>query len=145
MTISDKAKEKVAAVLKEGECAIDATLGNGWDTLFLAQCVGENGRVFGFDVQEAALMATGKRLAKVEAAERCELFLSGHEEMGEKVSCPVGAVMFNLGYLPYAGEKIITKGATTKTALQAAVDLLRVGGVVTVICYLGHPGGREEA
>ena len=145
MTISDRAKEKISTVLREGEQAVDATLGNGWDTVFLAQCVGASGRVFGFDVQEAALHATQKRLAKAEVSERCKLFLLGHEKMADKVSGPLGAVMFNLGYLPYAGEPVITQAETTKLALGSALTLLRLGGVVTVICYVGHVGGREEA
>ena len=145
MTISDLAKERVAEVIVSGDRAVDATMGNGWDTLFLAEMVGEEGRVFGFDVQEAALVSTRKKLVKAELLERCELFERGHEEMAKVVPDGVGAVMFNLGYLPYADKEITTRRETTSRALAAAAMLLRAGGILTVICYRGHPGGQEEA
>ena len=65
--------------------------------------------------------------------------------MGEVVPQGVGAVMFNLGYLPYAEKEITTDRETTLQALEAAARLVRAGGMVTVICYRGHPGGQEEA
>lgn len=145
MTISDQAKERVAAVLLPGDAAVDATMGNGWDLLFLAEQVGADGRVFGFDVQSEALAATRKRLQKAEVLERCELHQMGHENMGEVVPVGVGAVMFNLGYLPYAGREVVTLRETTLQALGTAVRLLKRGGILTVICYRGHPGGAEEA
>ena len=145
MTISDLAKERVAQVIVPGDRAVDATMGNGWDTLFLAEMVGEEGRVFGFDVQAAAVVSTRKKLVKAELLERCELFERGHEEMAEVVPDEVGAVMFNLGYLPYAEKEVTTRRETTLKALEVAARLLRAGGILTVICYRGHPGGQEEA
>lgn len=145
MTISDRAKERVGQVLTSGGRAVDATLGNGWDIAFLADLVGEEGRVWGFDVQAAALTATRKRLAKANLLDRCVLLHCGHERLGEFVTEPVTAVMFNLGYLPYADKEIVTRGETTVRALQAACALLRPGGVLTIACYIGHPGGAEEA
>ena len=59
MTISDQAKERVAAVLLPGDAAVDATMGNGGDLLFLAEQVGADGRVFGFDVQSEAWLRLG--------------------------------------------------------------------------------------
>ena len=43
------------SVLREGDLAVDATAGNGHDTVFLAQAVGETGKVFAIDVQAAAI------------------------------------------------------------------------------------------
>ena len=77
MTISDLAKERVAQVLVRGDRAVDATMGNGWDTLFLAEKVGEEGQVYGFDVQEAAVVSTRKKLAKAELLERCNFLREG--------------------------------------------------------------------
>lgn len=145
MTISDLAKEEVGKVLKLGETAVDATMGNGWDALFLAETVGEEGRVFGFDVQAVAVESTRKKLVKAELLERCELLQRGHEEMAGVVPEGVGAVMFNLGYFPYGDKEVTTVGETTLLALEAGAELLREGGVLTVICYRGHPGGMEEA
>jgi predicted methyltransferase len=145
MTISDQAKARVAAVLLPGEVAVDATLGNGWDTLFLAELVGEQGKVFGFDVQTEAVAKTEKRLRNADLLARCQLLQEGHQKMADHVPGGVGAVMFNLGYLPYGRREMVTSGDTTLPALESAVNLLRVGGLLTVICYRGHPGGPQEA
>ncbi len=144
-TISDQAKAQIECVLQPGEWAVDATMGNGWDTLFLAQTVGERGRVFAFDVQEAALEKTRRRLDEAGVLARCQLLLQSHQEIAQTVSGELGAVMFNLGYLPYADRSVITQEESTLAALRGAASLVRVGGIMTVICYRGHPGGSEEA
>lgn len=148
MSLLNLAKEKVSSVLQAGDLAVDATMGNGWDTLFLAEQVGAAGQVYAFDVQEAAFAATEKRLRRAGLLERCQLFQLGHEAMAEplgKAGRPVAAVMFNLGYLPYAAREVITREETTLLALEAAISLLQPGGIVTVVCYRGHSGGEEEA
>ena len=124
MTISDQAKKRVEEVLESSEVAVDATMGNGWDTLFLAEKVGREGQVFSFDVQEVALNLTRKKLRKVDLLEVCVLCQKGHEGMEEVVPKGVGAVMFNLGYLPYADQEIVTRPETTLKALEAAVSCL---------------------
>lgn len=48
--------------VQEGDFCIDATMGNGNDTLLLSQLCGESGKVLAFDIQEQALTATQKRL-----------------------------------------------------------------------------------
>lgn len=145
MTISDEAKLAIDKVLLSGETAIDATMGQGWDTVYLAEKVGPEGTVFAFDVQKEALESTRKRLERAALLKRCQLHRLGHERLGEVVTTQVGAVMFNLGYLPYADRVITTTEATTLQAIQAAQQLLRPGGVMTIVCYRGHPGGQEEA
>ncbi len=139
------AHEVVAGVLGEGETAVDATAGNGHDTVFLARLVGETGRVFAFDVQAAAIESARGRVEAAGFGERVEFFCESHARMVERVPAGVAAVMFNLGYLPGADHAVITKTEETLKALEAAIALLRSGGVVTVVCYPGHAGGDEEA
>ncbi|QXD15564.1 methyltransferase domain-containing protein [Rhodocaloribacter litoris] len=145
----DRAKEIVAAVLTPGDVAVDATTGNGHDTVFLAERVGPAGHVYGFDVQEEAIGRTRQRLAGAGLAERVTLFARGHEALRETLPAGVhghvAAVMFNLGYLPGGDHRRITRPETTVPALDAALDVLRPGGVLTVVVYPGHPGGAEEA
>lgn len=129
-------------VVKEGDTVVDATLGNGHDALYLAQLVGKSGRLIGFDVQRQALDVSAERLG--ELLGRCELHCCGHEEIGERVTGPVAAVVFNLGYLPGADKELVTQTSTTSVAIEAALNLLRVGGVLSVMCYVGHEGGTEE-
>ncbi len=144
-TICDEAKKYVSSVIQQGDDAVDATMGNGWDTLFLAEAVGEVGMVYGFDVQEAAVVATTKRLKRAGVFGRCQLYQKGHETMEEIVPKQLAAVMFNLGYLPYANKAITTKMDTTLRALRVAVERIRSGGLVTMVCYRGHAGGQQEA
>ncbi|WP_028551427.1 class I SAM-dependent methyltransferase [Paenibacillus sp. UNC451MF] len=133
-----------------GETVIDATAGNGVDTVFLAKCVGPQGTVHAFDIQEQALLLTEQRLAKeIPGCTSVQLHLNSHallkEILTEAARGTVGAVMFNLGYLPGADQHTITKPESTLPALQAALDMLRVGGILTIALYTGHEGGGHEA
>jgi predicted methyltransferase len=130
--------------LQEGDWAIDATVGNGHDTLFLAQCVGPSGRVFGFDVQAAAIAQTGRR---VDAHRQVTLFQAGHETLADHLpeGTELAGAMFNLGYLPGGPREIITRAETTCIALSQTLDRLRIGGLLTLVLYPGHAGGDGEA
>lgn len=139
------AHEVVAEVVREGDVVVDATAGNGYDTVFLAGLVGASGKVLGFDVQAAAIESSRARVESAGFADRVELFQESHARLAERVSGGVAAVMFNLGYLPGADHAVITETDETIRALEAAVSVLRPEGVVTVVCYPGHEGGDVEA
>ena len=133
-------------VLGAGDVAIDATAGNGHDTLFLAECVGAGGRVLAFDVQAAALAAARTRVAAAGMEQRVEFFQESHAAMDLRVTPgSVAAVMFNLGYLPGEDHRVVTETAATLKGLECAVAVLKPGGVLSVVCYPGHPGGEAEA
>lgn len=139
------AKWFVKQVVKPGDICIDATVGNGNDTLFLAECVGTTGSVYGFDIQAAALEKTRQKLAASGLLERVLLFQESHTFMNNYVEPDsVKAVMFNLGYLPGGEHGLVTKPESTLQALKAALQLIEVGGVITVVSYTGHKGGPEE-
>lgn len=141
-----QAHREVAAVLCVGETAVDATAGNGHDTLFLAQRVGPAGRVVTFDIQQEAIEATKARLAAEGLLERVTLVHGSHGDLAARVSPGgVAAVMFNLGYFPGGDHGVITRPAETLRALAAARSVLRPGGILTLVCYPGHPGGAEES
>jgi hypothetical protein len=57
----------------------------------------------------------------------------------------VAAITFNLGYLPGGNQMTTTRSDSTLTALRQSLELLRPGGVLSILAYRGHPGGREEA
>ena len=135
----------LAALLRPGDRVVDATLGNGHDALFLAQCVGVEGKVLGFDIQAEALEASTRLLESHGIPPHCyEWHQRSHACMGEYVNQPVQAVMFNLGYLPGADHAVITEAHETLTALHAASQIVQVGGMITIVCYPGHPGGDRE-
>lgn len=132
-------------IVREGDRVIDATMGNGHDTCFLARLVGSQGKVIAFDVQEAALKSTARRLEREGLDDgRVELCLRSHAQMGEVVQGSVAAVMFNLGYLPGGDKNCVTRTQETLVALEIACSLLVDGGMMTVMCYVGHEGGAEE-
>lgn len=138
-------KEKV----KYGDIVIDATVGNGHDTLFLLGLVKPGGKVFGFDIQQSAINATQNKVEKHPFAECVSLINASHEKMSECVSMDyrrkISAVMFNLGYLPGSDKRIITQANTTLSALASASELLSVSGIITILAYPGHEGGEIEA
>lgn len=132
--------------LAPGDWAVDATVGNGHDTLFLANAVGPAGIVFGFDVQDAALAATAQR---VNGLHQVKLFHCGHECLTERMPASakgrVGVVMFNLGYLPGGNKEHCTQAATTLSGLEQAIAYLKTGGLITLVLYPGHASGADEA
>ncbi|NYE58695.1 tRNA (mnm(5)s(2)U34)-methyltransferase [Carboxydothermus ferrireducens] len=131
-------------VVQAGDVAVDATAGNGNDTLFLAHRVGENGKVYAFDIQEQALKITEQKLKEAGVAERAVFILDSHEKVLEYVRVPIKAAVFNLGYLPGGDKSIVTKPSTTITGLAECYKLLLPGGIITVTVYVGHAGGEEE-
>lgn len=140
------ARSILASCIQLGEWVIDATAGNGYDTVFLAECVGATGRVLAFDVQEAAIQSARAKALECGVAQQVTFFHESHSNM-EKYAAPgtVSAVMFNLGYLPGKDHILTTEKEGTLAALGAAARLIRPGGILSVICYPGHPAGEIEA
>ncbi|UZP66845.1 methyltransferase domain-containing protein [Desulfovibrio mangrovi] len=128
--------------------AVDGTVGNGHDTLFLAELAGPEGHVYGFDVQASALSNARERLASAGVEERVTLFHAGHEEARLLIPAPmhgqVRVAMFNLGYLPGGDKTIVTQPEATITALESVFAMLRPHGIITVHVYTGHAGGANE-
>ena len=132
------------AILRHGDVAVDATMGNGKDTQFLCELVGEEGHVYAFDVQKEAVVRTAARLKEAGYENRATLLLAGHETMKEHVKSAPRVVMFNLGWLPGAEHIVTTKTDTTLTAVQAAIELIVPGGFVSICVYPGHEEGTKE-
>ncbi len=133
------------AHIAPGDLCIDATMGNGYDTQFLCERVGEDGRVLAFDIQQAALEQTEKRLKEALDYRNYELYLESHEQMSRyaeegSVSC----ILFNLGYLPGGDHGLATKAESTLRAMESSLRLLKRGGVMSVCIYSGGDSGFEE-
>ena len=144
MQMVDRVHQILSAKLKPGDRAADATMGNGWDTLKLCELVGESGKVYGFDIQEKAVLTTKERLAKAGFMVRAELFCCSHSEAGERIHENIQAFTMNLGYLPGGDKQIVTRSESTVAALKVLTQLLSSGGLGLVLIYYGHPGGKEE-
>ena len=130
--------------LMPGFCVVDATMGNGHDTLYLAGKVSPGGRVYAFDIQQQALTNTRERLKNAGLEEAAELILASHDTMDAYVPKELDAVIFNLGWLPGTEHTCTTRVETTLKAVNTALGLIRKGGVVTICVYPGHEEGSRE-
>lgn len=135
----------LSEILQRGHSAVDGTMGNGHDTLLLAQLIGPEGRVYAFDVQEQALENTRQRLASEGVLdERVKLIQDGHQNIKKYIDHSIQGAIFNLGYLPGGNHEIITQPGTTLVAIKHTLELLSSGGRLVIVVYPGHPGGQEE-
>jgi len=138
-------KQFLSAHIKDGITAVDFTMGNGHDTLFLSKAIGENGKLYAFDIQTQALENTRQRLIDNGCPENYTLILDSHANLLDHVRQPVNAVVFNLGYLPGSGNKALTTmRESTLAAFNASLSLVESGGIVFVAIYPGHEEGRLE-
>ena len=135
----EMAHDFLAQVITKDDIVVDATMGNGHDTLFLAKLAKQ---VFAFDIQEQALEKTRQRIQEA-GFTNVELILQGHETVDQYVS-DVKAAIFNLGYLPSADKSIITQPQTTIEALDKLCQMLVKGGRIAIMIYYGHEGGDIE-
>ncbi len=130
------------------DTVIDATVGNGHDTLFLAKQIGPLGKLFGFDIQQSAIDSTLAKFQSIPFTQNLRLFHASHESMKEKIPAEyhgkISAIMFNLGYLPGSDKSIITSTPSTIKALNAACTIIADKGIITVMAYPGHKGGDLE-
>ena len=133
-------------VVEPGDFVIDATMGNGHDTAFLAELVGPSGEVFAFDIQKEALINTEQKLTELNLLPQTTLFPLGHEHLHAVLDeeTEITAAIFNLGYLPKSNKEIITKPTTTKQALDGLLPHLVKGSRIILVVYYGHEGGSEE-
>lgn len=138
--------EYIKTVVKSGDIVIDATAGNGNDTLMLAKLVGEQGKVYSFDIQEKAINNTYKKLLDEGVLDRVTLIKDGHQNVDIHVTEKgrIKAVMFNLGYLPGGDHSISTKPDTTIQAIEKSMNLIMTGGLISIVVYYGGDTGFEE-
>ena len=135
----EMAHDFLSQVITKDDVVVDATMGNGHDTLFLAKLAKQ---VYAFDIQEQALEKTSQRLLEA-GLTNVELLLQGHETVDQFVT-EAKAGIFNLGYLPSADKSIITKPQTTIEALEKLCQMLVKGGRIAIMIYYGHEGGDIE-
>lgn len=132
-------------VVQPGDKVVDATMGNGNDTAFLAKLVGNRGNVYAFDIQNQAIQKTKQRLINNHLTKPVTLYHTGHQNLLDTIGMTsISAAIFNLGYLPGSNKKIITRPNSTLSALKQCLMILQNGGVVVLVLYYGHPGGKPE-
>ncbi|BDA41453.1 Putative rRNA methylase YtqB [Coccomyxa sp. Obi] len=133
-------------LIKEGMTVVDATCGNGNDAKWLAERIGPQGQLFALDIQEDAIRSTKavledevdpQRLPHVRFIHGCHSTLKEHVQAAH-------LVCFNLGFLPGGDREVISRPDTTVAAIKAAMSILEPRGVISILAYVGHPGGIEE-
>lgn len=140
ISITQWVHQELRRFIKQGDLCIDATVGKGGDTEYLC---GLTDKVIGFEIQEEALAYTRKRME----AKGYDPFLvrESHEYMERYAKRgTVQAILFNLGYLPGGDHSIATKPDSTIKAVQAGLELLKEGGVISLCIYSGKDTGFEE-
>ena len=149
MRLTEKVHHILTNHLEEGDQAIDATAGNGYDTIFLAEQVGLSGKVIAIDIQDCAIRSTREKLESTGLIDRVRLVNDDHAISLRKLMVndreKIAAITFNLGYLPGSDKSIQTRAENTEEALYFSIQLLAPGGYLCVIVYRGHNGGDNEA
>ena len=149
LRITDLVWTFLKPVIRPGDTVMDATAGNGNDTLGLAECVGEQGKVFSFDIQKIAIEKTGDLLLKNGLSRQVELILDDHSHFEKYLKkagfSSIKAVVINLGYLPGGSRDLVTKTETSLKLLEKCLQYLEDDGMITVCLYPGHPEGQKEA
>ncbi|RYG74532.1 methyltransferase domain-containing protein [Lentibacillus lipolyticus] len=134
-------------VIDKGDTVIDATCGNGHDTAFLSKAVGTSGHVYGFDIQEQAIINTKKHLFEQQLT-NATIIHDSHSNFIHHIPVDrltrLGAAIFNLGYLPGSDKSVITKSETTVLALEGILTHLKQNGLIVLVVYHGHEGGDQE-
>ena len=135
-------KKILKEVIDKNSIVVDATCGNGNDTLFLAQSAAK--KVYAFDIQQQAIDSTLKLLQANNCLEKCEVILDSHSNFDNYISEPIKAVVFNLGYLPNADHSITTLADTTLLAIDQFLTNLEINGRIVIVVYWGHENGKIE-
>ncbi len=135
--------EFVKRYAKEGGICVDATAGRGYDTAFLCELVGKEGKVVAFDIQQEAILSTEQLLSSKGLC--AQLHLDSHANMAQYLDeDSVDVIMFNLGYLPKGDHSVYTHFESTRQAIEAGLKLLKSGGLMCVSVYYGGDSGYEE-
>lgn len=133
------ARELIKKNIQENSIWIDATCGRGNDTLFLAQ----NAEVvYAFDIQKEAINDTKE---KVKNYNNVFVINDSHENHKKYINEKIDGVMFNLGYLPKGDKQITTKAIIVLNTLNELISQLKKNGLITIVCYPGHPEGLKES
>lgn len=136
------------AHLRQGDFAIDATLGGGYDALFIASLILKGGgELWGFDIQKEAIQRSEKRLQENLSSQEMKqvtLFHASHQKFPLHPTKKPSLIVYNLGYLPGGDKTIVTQTKNTLQSVTHALSLIKKGGVLSITCYRGHQEGEKE-
>ncbi|GAA0077742.1 class I SAM-dependent methyltransferase [Clostridium sp. CTA-5] len=122
--------------LNNKEIAIDATLGNGYDTDFLSN---NFNTVYAFEIQKCACDDYIKM-----KKDNVKVINDSHHLIKEYIFESVDCIMYNLGFLPGGNKSITTQNATSLKSIKDGLEILNYGGIMTICIYRGHEEGKIE-
>lgn len=137
-------RDLIDRYVKDGDIVLDATVGNGNDTILLAEKVGISGRVYGFDIQKIAINNTISLLESKNLNENVILINEDHFKIDKYIDENLNFIIYNLGYLPKGDKSIKTKASTSIGSIEKSLNLLDYNGLLIITVYTGHAGGLEE-
>lgn len=122
--------------IKDKNIAIDCTLGNGFDTDFLA----ENFKsIFAFDIQKTACdKYIEKQIVNV------EIINDSHDKLNSYIDTKVNCIVYNLGFLPGGDKSITTNYNSSLSSIKMGLELLESEGFMFIASYRGHSEGLNE-
>ncbi|MDO9628318.1 MAG: class I SAM-dependent methyltransferase [Acholeplasmataceae bacterium] len=138
--ILDYAHTLLKANISKIDIVVDATMGNGFDTIFLSSLCN---KVYTFDIQEKAIEETSRKIKELKI-NHVELIFDSHENINNHV-LNYKAVIFNLGYLPNGDKSITTHALSTISSISSILPKLPVGGFIQLVIYTGHDEGKKES
>ncbi|MBU1144016.1 MAG: class I SAM-dependent methyltransferase [Firmicutes bacterium] len=138
--ILDYAHHLLKEYITSSDIVVDATMGNGYDTLYLSSL---SKKVYAFDIQEKAIEETAKKLSENQV-NNVELILDSHENINHYCKS-YKAVIFNLGYLPNSDKSITTRTESTMSTISSILPKLSIGGFIQIVSYTGHEEGKRES
>ncbi|MCD7866643.1 MAG: class I SAM-dependent methyltransferase [Clostridiales bacterium] len=145
LQITNWCHEMIRSQVPKGGLYVDATMGNGNDTLFLCEMAGSGGKVLAFDIQPPALEATRALLKTHNLTDKAELILDSHENIDHYLDAETAdAVCFNFGYLPGGDHRICTRPETSLLAVRKSLTILKKGGLLSLCIYSGGDTGFQE-
>lgn len=141
------AHQLIEEIVQPGDTVIDATCGNGHDTLFLSNLITASGQVYACDVQAQAIETT-KQLLTSHEKKNITYIEDSHANLDKYLPTATlektAAAIFNLGYLPKSDKQVITDPDSTITAVEKLFPYLKKGGRIVIVVYHGHEGGELE-
>lgn len=134
--ISEISHNIIKEYVKNKNIAIDCTLGNGYDTDFLSN---NFNKVYSFDIQEEACK-------KYKPSKNVKIINTSHEYLFQNIrETTIDCIVYNLGFLPGSSNKnITTKKESTIKSIMCGLELLNLGGIMSICVYVGHDEGKSE-
>ncbi len=139
--------------LLKAKIIVDATAGNGNDTLFLAENALDNAKIYAFDIQQEALNNAELKLQNRYDSDgnlrsknlQVKFIHDSHEHIAAYVNENVDLAIFNLGYLPGGNHSVTTKLNSTLKALTVLIEKANINAHIAIVVYPGHEEGAKEA